>query len=96
MVSEFFFLAAVSLHCFVRAFSSCDQRGLLLVAVRRLLLLRSTGVVVVAHRLLAACRIFPDQGSNPCPLHWQVHSYPLDHHGSPVVSGFLEGQCPKV
>ena len=28
--------------------------------------------VVLAHRLscLAACRIFPDQGSNPCPLHW--------------------------
>ena len=22
----------------------------------------------------AACGIFPDQGSNPCPLHWQVDS----------------------
>ena len=21
-----------------------------------------------------ACGIFPDQGSNPCPLHWQVDS----------------------
>ena len=32
--------------------------------------------VVVAHRLScsAACGIFPDQGSNPCPLHWQVDS----------------------
>ena len=22
----------------------------------------------------AACGIFPDQGSNPCPLHWQADS----------------------
>ena len=30
--------------------------------------------VVVAHGLScsAACGIFPGQGSNPCPLHWQV------------------------
>ena len=36
-------------------------------------------------RCSAACRIFPDQGSNPCPLHWQVDSSPLRHQGSPVV-----------
>ena len=29
-----------------------------------------------------ACGIFLDQGSNPCPLHWQVDSYPLDWRGS--------------
>ena len=29
------------------------------------------------------CGIFPDQGSNLCPLHWQVDSYPLHHWGSP-------------
>ena len=23
------------------------------------------------------CGIFPDQGSNPCTLHWQADSYPL-------------------
>ena len=23
----------------------------------------------------AACGILPDQGSNPCPLHWQVDSF---------------------
>ena len=23
----------------------------------------------------AACGIFPDQGSNPCPLHWQEDSF---------------------
>ena len=39
--------------------------------------LQSAGSVVVAHGLScsAACGIFPDQGSNPCPLHWQVDSY---------------------
>ena len=53
------------------------------------LLLRSTGSkragsVIVAHRpsCSAACGIFPDQGSNPCPLHWQADSQPLRHQGS--------------
>ena len=55
------------------------------------LLLRSTssrraGSVVVAHgpSRSAACGIFPDQGSNPCPLHWQADSQPLCHQGSPL------------
>ena len=26
---------------------------------------------------------FPNQKSNPCPLHWRVDSQPLDHQGSP-------------
>ena len=36
-----------------------------------LLLLQNTGSVVVAHSLScsAACGVFPDLGSNPCPLH---------------------------
>ena len=45
------------------------------------LLLRSTGSrhagsVIVAHgpSCSAACGIFPDQGSNLCPLHWQADS----------------------
>ena len=53
------------------------------------LLLRSTGSrragsIIVAHGLScsAACGIFPDQGSNPCPLHWQADSQPLHHQGS--------------
>ena len=29
------------------------------------------------------CGIFLHQGSNPCPLHWQVDSQPRDHQGSP-------------
>ena len=60
-------------------------------SLSRPLLLRSTGSrrassVIVAHRLScsAACGIFPDQGSNPCPVHWQADSQPLRHQGSPI------------
>ena len=37
---------------------------------------RHTGSVIVAHRpsCSVACGIFPDQGSSPCPLHWQTDS----------------------
>ena len=59
------------------------------------LLLRSTGSrragsVVVAHgpSCSAACGIFPDQGSNPCPLHCQADSQPLRHRGSPFSSWY--------
>ena len=59
-------------------------------SLSRPFLLRSTGSrragsVVVAHgpSRSAACGIFPDQGSNPCPLHWQADSQPLRHQGSP-------------
>ena len=38
-----------------------------------------------------ACGIFPDQGSNPCPLHWQADSQPLRHQGSPFSAFF--GSC---
>ena len=50
--------------------------------------LQSAGSVVVAHGLSCsvACGIFPDQGSNPCPLHWQADSQPLCHQGSPNQS----------
>ena len=60
-------------------------------SLSRPLLLRSTGSrragsVVVAHgpSCSAACGILPDQGSNPCPLHWQADSQPLRHQGSPL------------
>ena len=48
---------------------------------------RRAGSAVVAHgpSCSAACGIFPDQGSNPCPLHWQVDSQPLRHQGSPKL-----------
>ena len=52
---------------------------------------RRAGSVVVAHgpSCSAACGIFPDQGSNPCPLHWQADSQPLRHQGSPLRKMFL-------
>ena len=64
-------------------------------SLSRPLLLRGTGSrraasVVVAHgpSSSAACGIFPDQGSNPCPLHWQADSQPLRHQGSPGLLNF--------
>ena len=52
---------------------------------------RHAGSVVVAHGPIrsTACGIFPEQGSNPCPLHWQADSQPLRHQGSPVLP-FIE------
>ena len=62
-------------------------------SLSRPLLLRSTGSrragsVIVAHRpsCSTACGIFPDQGSNPCLLHWQADSQPLRHQGSPTTT----------
>ena len=60
-------------------------------SLSRPLLLRSTGSrragsAIVAHgpSCSAACGILPDQGSNPCPLHWQADPQPLHHQGSPL------------
>ena len=59
-------------------------------SLSRPLLLRSkgsrrAGSVIAAHgpSRSVACGIFPDQGSNSCPLHWQADSQPLCHQGSP-------------
>ena len=53
---------------------------------------RRTGPAIVAHRpsCSAACGIFPDQGSNQCPLHWRADSQPLCHQGNPGLI-FLMG-----
>ena len=47
---------------------------------------RRAGSATVAHgpSCSVACGIFPDQGSNPCPLHQQADSQPLRHQGSPI------------
>ena len=60
-------------------FSSCGARAL-----------GTWASVVVAHGLSysAACGILPDQGSNPCPLHWQADSQPLRHQESPRICFF--------
>ena len=89
-------MAVLGLHFCVRAFSSCGKQGPLFIAVHGLsisrpLLLQSTisrcaGSVIVAYgpSCSAACGIFPDQGSNPCPLYWQADSQPLRHQRSPI------------
>ena len=93
-------MAVLGLRFCARALSSCGEWGPLFIAVRGPLtieasLLRSTGSrcagsAIVAHgpSCPAACGIFPDQGSNPCPLHWQADSQPLRHQGSPGYSAF--------
>ena len=65
-------------------------------SLSRPLLLRSTGSsrtgsVVVAHgpSRSTACGILPDQGSNPCPLHWQADSQPLRHQGNPTLLKYI-------
>ena len=60
--------------------SSCD-----------LLALGSANSVVAMHGLCysEACGIFPDQGSNPCLLHWQADSYTLRHQGTPPLDFFI-------
>ena len=72
----------LSLVAVSRGHSSSPCAGL---SLSRPLPLRSTGSVGVAHgpSCSAACGIFPVQGSNPCPLHWQADSQPLRHQGSP-------------
>ena len=88
-------MAVLGLRFCARAFSSCRKRGPLFIAVRGPLTIAAS--LVAEHRLQtrrlsncgsrprcsAACGIFPDQGSNPCPLHWQAGSQPLRHQGSP-------------
>ena len=77
-----------------RGHSSSQCAGL---SLSRPLLLRSTssrraGSVVVAHgpSSSAARGIFPDQGSNLCPLHWQADSQPLHDQGSPHLLCLIE------
>ena len=53
---------------------------------------RHAGSATVAHgpSRSAARGILPDQGSNPCPLHWQAGSQPLRHQGSPLTDKFIK------
>ena len=93
-------MAVLGLRFCARAFSSSASGGhsssrCAGLSLSRPLLLWSTGSrragsVVVAHgpSCSAACGILPDQGSNPCPLHWQADSQPLHHQGNPVLQIF--------
>ena len=63
-------------------FSSCGQQGLLFVMVHGLPIAVASLVAELWHHRLTcsmACGIFPDEGSNPCPLRWQADYYPLYH-----------------
>ena len=70
-------------HC--SSFSVAEHMGSTVCRLQLWLQALSTGSVTVVLGLscLTACGIFPDQGSNPCLLHWQVDSLPLSHQGSP-------------
>ena len=95
-----YFLAVLGLRFCARAFSSCGEWGPLFITVCGPLTF--TAFLVAEHKLQtrrlsscgsrpscsAACGIFPDQGSNPCPLHRQADSQPLHHQGSPRVAIF--------
>ena len=95
----YLFLAVLGLCFCARPFSSCGSRCV------GLSLLQSTGSrragsAVVAHgpSCSAARGILPDQGSNPCPLHWQADSQPLRHQGSPQLSFVMKTSpgCPQI
>ena len=43
----------------------------------------------------AACGIFPDRGTNPCPLYRQADSQPLRHQGSPTLLD-LQRSCQSA
>ena len=87
----------MGLCCCIWAFSSCGKQGLLSsygawtshcggFSCFKAQALGYAGSVAVVHGLSCPMvhRIFLDQGSNPCPLHWQVDSLSLDNQGSPL------------
>ena len=84
--------------CCCAGFSLAVARGYSLVAGHELLIAVASLVgghglygmqasVVVAHGLI--CLIFLDQGSNLCPLHWQVDSFTTEPPGKPQHWWFL-------
>ena len=96
---KYLFLVVLGLHCYAWAFSSCGEWGLLSSCVARashcggFFCCRAWAPGTWASVLAApglgcceACGIFLDQGSNPCPLHWQADSYALFQQGSPRMT----------
>ena len=94
-------LAVLGLGCCAWVFSSCGEQGLLSSwsVVTSLVVehvLWSAGSAFVAHGLgcSTACGILVlEQGWNPCPLHWQADSLPLDHQGSHSGCSWWEHWC---
>ena len=93
----FIYLTVLYLFCCVWDVSSCGEQGPL--SSFNVQASRGGGIscgawapgcvssVVVTHGLSCptAHGIFPDQGLNPCALHWQAVSNLLYHQGSPVL-----------
>ena len=97
-----FYFWLLSLYFCAWAFSSCGKWGLLSScdawashcdgpSCCEAWALGVRASVVVAHGLSCSmvCGIFPDQGLNLCPLHWQADSQPLDHQRSPPLYSSL-------
>lgn len=92
--------AALGFRCFGRPSAGCGEWELYFVAVWRLPVEAASLVEHSSrHTVFSGCRgqalehglrsspaggIFLDQGLKPCPLHWQLDSYPLHHQGSSV------------
>ena len=99
-----YFMPVLGLCCCVRAshcrgFSCCGARALgLQASVVVACGLQSAGSVVVAHRLScsAACGIFPVQGLNPCPLHWQADSFFFFQNNMHLLFQFLWVKSPGM
>ena len=94
--------AGVTLHCDVQA-SHCGGFLLRSTGSRRtdfsscsLQALELRVVVVCWLGCAVACGIFPNQGLNPCPLHWQADSYPLRQQVSPQCHFYLQRTVSSV
>ena len=76
---------ALASHC--SGFSCCRTWALGMQA--SVLQHMGSGVVVHVLSFPGACRIFPEQESNPCTPHWQADAQPQDHQGSPKIQYFF-------
>ena len=96
----FLSLTALGLHC-------CKQATFLAVVNRLLVasLVAEQGLssawvsVAMVHGLSCptVCGVFPNQGSNLCPLDWQEDSLPLDHQGYPTeLKSEIAGSDDKI
>ena len=77
----------LGLGCCARASSGCGAQLLIVMAS-----------LVVEHRFScsAAHGIIPDQGSNQCPLHWQVDSLPLDSQEIPLFPFLIKCKIKDI
>ena len=94
------FLLVLGLHCCAGFSPVAVSRSYSRVAIHGLLIAVASLIVARGLSCSMACGIFRDQGSNPCPLHWQTDSLPLSHQASPglgfiTVTNGAEGQIEE-